>query len=126
MLLMSIGNGESGDADGTFCNERGVLIFERLQAADAATHEHAETVAIHFIEIDPGIAHRAFRRRHREMGKAIGPLVFLGIIENRLGIEVANLARDRAVKPAGIEARDLDDAAFALEQVLPIGLQLHA
>ncbi len=60
------------------------------------------------------------------MGKTIGPLVFLGIIENRFRIEVANLARDRAVESGGIEARDLDDAAFALEQILPIGFQLHA
>ena len=90
MLLMSIGMVKAETRRRAFVDQRAVLVFERFQSADAAADEDAEAVAIHFFEIDAGIAHRAFRRGHREVREAIGPLVFLGIIENRFRIEVAH------------------------------------
>ena len=112
--------------DGPFGHQRGVLIFERFQTADAAADEDAEAIAIHFIKVDAGIAHRTFCCGHREMRKPIRPLVFLGIVKNRLRIEIANLARDAAIVARGVEARDLDNPAASFEQVLPEGLKLEA
>ncbi len=126
MLLMSIGMVKAETRSGPLVDQRAVLVFERFQSADAAAHEHAEAVAIHLLEVDAGIAHRAFRRGHRKVGEAIGPLVFLGIVEDRFRIEVAHLARDPAVVAGRIEARDLDDAAAAFEQVLPEGFEFVA
>ena len=103
-----------------------MLVLECFQSADAAADQHAEAVAIDLFEIDPGIPHGAFRRSHGEMGETIGPLVFLGIIENRFRIEILNLAGDAAIVAGGVEARDLDNAASSFEQVLPQDFQLVA
>ena len=103
-----------------------MLVFERFQSADAAADENAEAIAIHLLDVDPGIRHRAFRRRHREVNKAIGPLVFLRVIENRLRIEIANLAGDAAIVSRWYQARDIDDAAAAFEQVFPEDLEVVA
>ena len=59
MLLMSIGMVKAETRPGPLVDQRGVLVFERFQSADAAAHENAETVAIHFVEIDA--ANRASR-----------------------------------------------------------------
>ena len=119
-------NGERGDAIGTFVEERAVLVFERFQAADAAADHDAETIAIDLLEIEIRIGHGAFRRGHREMGKAIGALVFLRIIEDRFRIKVANLAADFAVVTGGLEISDRVDAAPAFEKIIPEGFQLVA
>jgi hypothetical protein len=74
----------------------------------------------------PGIGHRAFGRAHREVGEAIGPFVFLRIIENRFRIEIADLTGNPAVIVGGIEARDLDDPAASFEEVLPKDFEIIA
>ncbi len=63
---------------------------------------------------------RHFRGGHGELREAIGPLVTsFGFLKNCLRIEIAHLAADPAIVAAGIEARDLDDAADAFLQIVP-------
>ena len=102
------------------------MIFQRFQSADAAADENAEAVWIFVCHLDAGIGHRHFRRRHRELGEAIGAPHILRVLENSFRIEVAHFSADAAIVSSGIEGFDFTNAADAVLQVRPKSLEIVA
>ena len=84
MLLIIIGmvNGET--RDGPLFIKIGVLVLERLEAADSAADDHAEAIASHLSRSIPQSPHRDLRGPHGQMGEAIRAANVLRIVEEIL------------------------------------------
>src|SRR5439155_26964794 len=60
------------------------------------------------------------------MRKPVGTPHVLWIVEERLGIEIADLSTDFAIVPAGIKCIDRTNAAYAVSQIRPKGFEIVA
>ena len=98
MLLISIGMVKAETRLGPFVEQNGVLVFERFQSADAAADENAEAIAVHFVQVDPGIGASPFSPPPWQDGRndrsAARPL---GLLKNCFRIEVAHFSADPAI-----------------------------
>ena len=119
-------DGEGRDARRTFGQQNRVLVFERLQAADAAADDGAKTMPVDLLHVDGAILHRHFGRGHREVRVAIGPPDVFGILKIILRFELAHFTRDLAIVGAGVERRDAPDPADTVLQIAPEGIELLA
>src|SRR5262249_2360497 len=95
--------------------------------ANSGANDHAEPVALfQVVHIDPAICHRHFCCGHRKMRKPVGTPHVLWILEERLGIEIADLSPDLAIVPSGIKRVDWANAADAILQTRPKRLKATA
>ena len=100
------------------------LLLHAVEPANAAADHHAETGAVHFVEVDPRILERHLRSGHRELRESVRALGGLGILEILRSLEAGHLPRDLAVEIRGIERLKLPDPAPPVHHRIPERCQI--
>ena len=96
----------------------GNLVLESLYTTNAHAIDNADTVLVHFIQIQSGVLHTLHSRNHGQLCVAV-ELACLLAVNVVIDIEVLNLASELCLKQRTIEMGNRRSTALAGKQVLP-------
>ena len=119
-------NHEGGHAGRPFGKKRGMLAFQRAEAADAAAHHDADAGFVLRFQIQPGILESHSGSAHGKVREAVHAAGVLGRLEVRGGIEIFDFTGDFRGVAGNIHGFDGVNAAAASLHGFPGGCEIIA